>query len=46
MPQVYKFQKIPIPQDNIEEFATKLARYGVSLADYQRSFQQHITTPM
>lgn len=43
--QVYQFEKTPIPQENLEQFATKLSRYGISLTDYQRSLQPQSVLP-
>ena len=39
--QVYKFKKAPIPENNIEDFATKLAKYGLSLQDYQKALKEN-----
>lgn len=39
--QVYKFEKAPIPENNNEDFATKLAKYGLSLQDYQKALKEY-----
>ena len=35
--QVYKFEKMSIPSSDIEDFASKLAKYNISLAQYKES---------
>ena len=36
---MYTFEKTPVPDDNITEFAAKLSKYGVSLCDYEESLK-------
>lgn len=40
--QVYTFKKPLMPEkhEELEDFATKLAKFGVSLHDYRKSFQE------